>query len=97
MSATKTPRAEEVRTGEETRTEPPWNVILHNSWHPMSWVVCALVRSIPGTTIKKATQIMWTAHTKGQAVAKSCHKELAELYEERLREKGLTVSIEPAH
>src|ERR671933_1912398 len=96
MSATKTPRAEEVRTGEETRTEPPWNVILHNSWHPMSWVVYALVKSIPGMTIKKATRIMWTAHTKGQAVAKSCHKELAELYEERLREKGLTVSIEPA-
>src|SRR3954463_4779645 len=26
----------------------------------------------------------------------TCHKELAELYEERLRERGLTVSIEPA-
>jgi ATP-dependent Clp protease adapter protein ClpS len=97
MSAMKTRRAKKVRTGEETRTEPPWNVILHNSWHPMSWVVYALVKSIPGTTIKKASRIMWTAHTRGQAVAKSCHKELAELYEERLREKGLTVSIEPAH
>ena len=85
-----------MRTGEETRTEPPWNVILHNSWHPMSWVIYALVRSIPGTTIKTAAQTMWTAHTKGQAVAKSCHKELAELYEERLRAKGLTASIEPA-
>jgi hypothetical protein len=29
------------------------------------------------------------------AVAKTCDKELAELYEERLRETGLTVSIEP--
>jgi ATP-dependent Clp protease adaptor protein ClpS len=35
------------------------------------------------------------AHTKDRAVAKTCHKELAELYEERLREKGLTVSVEP--
>ena len=34
-------------------------------------------------------------HTKGKAVAKTCHKELAELYEERLRKKGLTVFIEP--
>jgi len=47
-------------------------------------------------TVKKATGIMWEAHSKGRAVAKSCHKELAELYEERLREKGLTVSVEPA-
>ena len=39
---------------------------------------------------------MWEAHTKGKAVAKTCHKELAELYEERLWAKGLTVSIEPA-
>ncbi len=28
-------------------------------------------------------------------MAKTCHKELAELYEGRLRETGLTVSIEP--
>jgi hypothetical protein len=28
-------------------------------------------------------------------VAKTCHKELAEFYEEHLREKGLTVSIKP--
>jgi ATP-dependent Clp protease adapter protein ClpS len=58
-------------------------------------MVYALVRTIPGTTIRRATRIMWTAHTQGRAVAKTCHKELAEFYEERLREKGLTVSIEP--
>jgi ATP-dependent Clp protease adaptor protein ClpS len=62
----------------------------------MSWVVYVLVKTIPGTTIKRATKVMWEAHTKGKAVAKTCHKELAELYEERLREKGLTASIEPA-
>jgi ATP-dependent Clp protease adaptor protein ClpS len=36
------------------------------------------------------------AHRVGQAVVKSCHKELAELYEDRLQTEGLTVSIEPA-
>ena len=97
MTATKTRRAEEARTGEESRTEPPWNVILHNDWeNSMTRVIWVLVRVIPGMSVKKATKIMWEAHTKGKAVAKSCHKELAELYEERLREKGLTVSIEPA-
>jgi ATP-dependent Clp protease adaptor protein ClpS len=47
-------------------------------------------------TMKRATAVTWEAHTQGRAVAKTCHKELAELYEERLREKGLTVTIEPA-
>jgi ATP-dependent Clp protease adapter protein ClpS len=47
-------------------------------------------------SVKKATRIMWEAHTKGKAIAKRCHKELAELYEKRLRAKGLTVCIEPA-
>ena len=46
-------------------------------------------------TMKKAMRDTWEAHTQGRAVAKTCHKELAELYEERLRAKGLTVSIEP--
>ena len=45
-------------------------------------------------TLKKATRIMWEAHTSGKAVVKSCHKELAELYEQRLLAKGLTASIE---
>ncbi|MBA2714975.1 MAG: ATP-dependent Clp protease adaptor ClpS, partial [Rubrobacteraceae bacterium] len=33
-----------------------------------------------GLNLKKATKIMLTAHREGRAVAKSCHKELAELY-----------------
>ena len=86
-------RKPEVR--ERLRPEPPWNVVLHNSWHPMSWVVYVLKKAVPGMTVKRAVKIMLTAHTEGRAVAKSCHRELAELYEERLRAKGLTASVEP--
>jgi ATP-dependent Clp protease adaptor protein ClpS len=60
-----------------------------------SIVVVILVKVIPGMTIKKATKIMYEVYSKGQAVVKQCHEELAELYEERLLEKGLTASIEP--
>ncbi|MGB3634972.1 MAG: ATP-dependent Clp protease adaptor ClpS [Rubrobacteraceae bacterium] len=95
MGLTKPTRAPEERTGNEVRPEPPYNVILHNSWHPMTYVVYVLKKSIPGLTLKKATKIMLTAHREGRAVAKSCHKELAELYEERLKAKGLRASIEP--
>ncbi len=98
MSATRTRRVEETRTGGEARRshEPPWNVILHNDFYnPINRVVWRLWRTISGMSMKKATRVTWEAHTKGRAVAKTCHKELAEFYEERLRETGLTVSIEP--
>ncbi len=96
MSATKAKEAEGTRSGEKVNTEPPWNVMLHNDDTPINRVVYRLWRTLPGMSVKKATSITWEAHTRGKAVAKTCHKELAELYEERLREKCLTVSIEPA-
>ncbi len=61
----------------------------------MPRVVVILKKIIPGMTLKKATKIMWQAHTMGKAVVKSCHKELAELYKEQLLAEGLTISIEP--
>ena len=62
----------------------------------MPRVVVVLRRVIPGISVRRATRIMYEAHIRGNAVAKSCHRELAELYEERLRERGLTVTIEAA-
>jgi len=100
VGATGTKRVEGTRAGGESRRshEPSWNVVLHNDFHnPINRVVWRLYRTISGMTMKKATKITWEAHTKGRAVAKTCHKELAELYEERLRTKGLTVSIEPTY
>ena len=98
MAATKIKKEERIRTGNKAKPELPWNVILHNDWeNSMPRVVIVLKKVIPGMSVKKATRIMWEAHTKGQAVVKSCHKELAELYKERLQGEGLTVSIEPSH
>jgi ATP-dependent Clp protease adaptor protein ClpS len=97
MTATKNKHEERSRTAGKAKRELPWNVILHNDWdNSMPRVVIVLKKIIPGMTLKKATQIMYEAHTTGQALVKSCHKELAELYEERLQTEGLTVSIEPA-
>ena len=89
-------RARGTRAAGEDRTEPPWNVVLHDDLNPINRVVWRLFRTIPGMSLKRATKVTWEAHTKGRAVAEVCHKELAELYEERLRKKGLTISIEPA-
>jgi ATP-dependent Clp protease adaptor protein ClpS len=89
----------EKRTGSKgkAKRELPWNVILHNDWdNSMPRVVVVLKRTIPGMTFKKAAKIMYEAHTTGRAVVKSCHKELAELYEERLLGAGLSATIEPS-
>jgi ATP-dependent Clp protease adaptor protein ClpS len=97
MTATKVKKKERTRTRNKAKRELPWHVILHNDWdNSMPRVVIILKKVIPGMTLKRATKIMYEAHTTGQAVVKSCHKELAELYEERLQGEGLTVSIEPS-
>jgi ATP-dependent Clp protease adaptor protein ClpS len=97
MTVTKPRKAERTRTKNKAKPELPWNVLLHNDWNnSMPRVVIVLKKVVPGMTLKKATRIMWEAHTYGQAVVKSCHKELAELYKEQLQKENLTVSIEPA-
>ncbi len=97
MTATKIKKDERTRTGNKAKRELPWNVILHNDWdNSMPRVVIILKKVIPGMTFEKATRIMLQAHTSGQALVKSCHKELAELYEERLQAEGLNVTIEPS-
>jgi ATP-dependent Clp protease adaptor protein ClpS len=96
MTATRPKKGKRSRTGNKAKPELPWNVLLHNDWNnSMPQVVVILKKVIPGMTLKKATAIMWEAHTKGKAVVKTCHKELAELYRERMSEEGLTASIEP--
>jgi ATP-dependent Clp protease adaptor protein ClpS len=97
MTATKIKKEERTRTRKKGKPELPWHVLLHNDWdNSMPRVVIILKKVIPGMTLKKATRIMYEAHSTGQAVVKSCHKELAELYQERLQGEGLTVSIEPS-
>ena len=96
MTAPPIEKSEGKRTGDKAGSEPSWKVILHNDWeNSMPKVVRVLVKVVPGMTIKRAIRVMWEAHTKGKAVVKRCHKELAELYEERLQKEGLTTSIEP--
>ena len=95
--ATKIEKDRRTRTSSKPKPDLPWNVILHNDWaNSMPRVVLVLKNVIPGMTLKKAARIMYEAHTTGRAVVKSCHKELAELYKQRLLEKGLSVGIEPA-
>lgn len=86
MSATRTRRTEGTRAEEKARRsqELLWNIVFHNDNNPINRVVYRLWRTLPRMSMKKATKVMWEAHSKGRAVAETCHKELAELYEQRL-------------
>ena len=96
MTATKIKKTERVRTDRRATTEPPWDVVLHNDWdNSMLRVVLILKRAIPGMGPKRPTRIMYEARSTGRAVVKRRHKELAELYKERLEGEGLTTSIDP--
>ena len=97
MRDTKTRTNEKQQIRREGSTEPPWNVLLHNDWdNSMPRVVLVLKKILPGMTLATATRIMYEAHSSGRAVVKRCHKELAELYKERLQGEGLSISLEPA-
>lgn len=95
--ATETPvRKPESPTKRKATPEPTYKVILHNdSTNPMDYVVQSLRQVIPKLSQERAISIMLEAHTRGKAVAKRCHKELAELYEDQLRSRGLVATVEP--
>jgi ATP-dependent Clp protease adaptor protein ClpS len=96
LPASSTETAPEEKTQRRMSAEPPYKVILHNDdYTPMDHVVKALRKVIPRMSLKRAVSIMLEAHTKGQAVATKCHKELAELYQEGLKAEGLVATIEP--
>ncbi|GCE47207.1 ATP-dependent Clp protease adaptor protein ClpS [Thermosporothrix hazakensis] len=81
---------------ERVQLLPPYKVILFNDDHnDMMHVVYALLETVNSLTMKEATHIMLTAHLTGQAVVVVCPKELAEFYQERLIDYGLTATIEP--
>lgn len=80
----------------DTRTPPPYRVILHNDdVNDMLYVVETICRLTP-LTIEQAKEKMLEAHLKGLTVLLVCHKERAELYQEQFQSCRLTVTIEPA-
>ncbi len=85
-----------TRSLEEMLTErlPPTTVVLHNDdVNSMDHVVISLVESVPELDTERAIQVMLAAHEHGRADVISCPLEHAELYRERLEQRGLTATI----
>jgi ATP-dependent Clp protease adaptor protein ClpS len=82
----------------ESLAGKPWKVIVLNDNHnTFDGVAFALARTIPGVDYDKGLAIADRIHNSGRAVVWSGHKELAELYWEKLKGFGLTMApLEPA-
>lgn len=95
MSTPETTKKPEILQRE--RLLPPYAVILHNDdVNEMGYVVRTLLHCVPDLSPERAVEIMLEAHHHGQAVVVVCPLELAELYRERLEDRGLTATIEKA-
>lgn len=74
---------------------PQWKVLLHNDdKNTIDYVIHSLVELTP-LTVNEAIQRTQEAHKQKLALILVTHKERAELYQEQLTSKGLTVTIEP--
>jgi len=75
---------------------PPYKVILFDDdYNEMNYVVAALLHTVNDLSRQEAERIMLTAHLTGSAIVVVCPKEIAEYYQERLLNYGLTATIEP--
>lgn len=79
----------------DTRTPPPYKVILHNDdISEMNYVAHTIFRLTP-LSIEESYRKMMEADRNGLALLLVCHRERAELYQEQFQSCGLTVTIEP--
>jgi ATP-dependent Clp protease adaptor protein ClpS len=79
----------------DTRTPPPYKVILHNDEvNDMEYVIEKIVELTP-LSADEAVAKMMEAHLTGCSVLLVCHKERAELYQDQFHSCRLTVTIEP--
>lgn len=80
----------------KARTEPPWNVVLHNDWQNSVTRGLGACQDYSRHDRQEGYRGRVGGAHQGPSGRQDCYEELAEPYEDRLREKGLTTSIEPA-
>ena len=74
---------------------PMYRVLLHNDdQNDFEHVISALLELTP-LTMEESIERAEEAHKTGCSLVITIHRERAELYEEQLRSKSLSVTIEP--
>lgn len=83
-------------TNEETSTDVPWNVVVHDDpVNLMQYVTFVLIK-IFGYSSKKATILMLQVHQQGRSIVWYGEREKAEFYVQQLQSHQLKTSLEKA-
>ena len=83
-------------TNEETSTDVPWNVVVHDDpVNLMQYVTFVLIK-IFGYSSKKSTILMLQVHQQGRSIVWSGEREKAEFYVQQLQSHQLKTSLEKA-
>ena len=76
---------------------PKFHVVLHDdAFHALAQVRQLLPRVVPDKSQQEAEYVVATTHKQGRCVVRTCHLELAELYQQGLQSFMLTATIRPA-
>ena len=94
MPTTAPVEVQEPGTGEETRTDKPWVVIVWNDPINLMSYVTFVLQKLFGYTKEKATKLMLDVHHKGKAVVSNGPRDKAELDVFRLHEHGLWATMQ---
>lgn len=98
---------EKTREKDDTKRQPPYNVILHNdNDHTFEYVI-GMLQKLFGHPRETGYQLAWEVHTSGRVIVDTTTKERAELKQEQIHAFGadpliprckgsMSATIEPA-
>ena len=85
---------ERTDTDARTKTEKPWNVVVHDDPITLMVYVTMVFRKVFGYPQEKAQALMMEVHTKGRAIVWTGSRERAEMYLHQLHSYQLLATME---
>ena len=83
-----------TETRQATKTEVPWNVIVHDDPVNLMGYVTYVLKKVFGYDDNKAALLMMQVHQQGRSIVWSGELEKAEFYAQQLQSHQLTSSLE---
>jgi ATP-dependent Clp protease adaptor protein ClpS len=93
VAQTLTPPKERLDRGDRSGLGGPTRVVVLNDNHnTFDGVASSLAAVLPGVSYDRGMQLANQIHNRGLAIVWSGHREVAELYWQELRDRGLTMA-----
>jgi ATP-dependent Clp protease adaptor protein ClpS len=83
-----------TETTTQTKTAPPWNVIVHDDPISLMSYVIDVLQKVFGYSTSKARKLMLEVHNKGRSVVWTGERERAEIFAGKLQSFHLRTTLE---